>query len=117
MPWHAALRWMPQQTASTTARKQGITQGTHPRRSRCLWPRPRRTGRSFDPSGLDPKARKAFPLRLSHFLTDITRVQRELAWTPKFDVETGLADSFTNDYAIHPSLEPDFSADRALIGA
>lgn len=73
--------------------------------------------RSFDPSGLDPKARKAFPLRLSHFLTDITRVQRELAWTPKFDVETGLADSFTNDYAIHPSLEPDFSADRALIGA
>ena len=26
--------------------------------------------RSFDPSGLDPKARKAF-LRLNHFLTDI----------------------------------------------
>ncbi|MEB3275839.1 MAG: NAD-dependent epimerase/dehydratase family protein, partial [Cyanobacteriota bacterium] len=32
--------------------------------------------RSFDPAGLDKKARKAFPLRLAHFLTDITRVRR-----------------------------------------
>ena len=27
--------------------------------------------RSFDPSGLDPKARKAFPLRLTHFLSSV----------------------------------------------
>ena len=65
---------------------------------------------------LDP-ARKAFPLRLNHFLTDITRVQRELAWEPRFDLAKGLADSFQNDYAIAPSAQPDFSADAALIGA
>ena len=73
--------------------------------------------RSFDPSGLDPKARKAFPLRLSHFLTDITRVQRELAWQPSFDLATGLADSYRNDYALNPTKDPDFSSDAQLIGA
>jgi nucleoside-diphosphate-sugar epimerase len=71
--------------------------------------------RSFDPAGLDPKARKAFPLRLAHFLTDIHRVQRELAWTPVFDVERSLADSFTNDYAKHMPTSPDFSSDEALL--
>ena len=73
--------------------------------------------RSFDPSALDPKARKAFPLRLNHFLTDITRVERELAWHPRFDLAAGLADSFTNDYATNPSSSPDFSSDATLIGA
>lgn len=73
--------------------------------------------RSFDPSGLDPKARKAFPLRISHFLTDITRVQRELAWQPRFDLAAGLADSYRNDYALSPTSEPDFSSDSQLIGA
>ena len=73
--------------------------------------------RSFDPSALDPKARKAFPLRLNHFLTDITRVERELAWQPQFDLATGLADSYTNDYATNPSQNPDFSSDASLIGA
>ena len=73
--------------------------------------------RSFDPSGLDPKARKAFPLRLSHFLTDITRVERELAWTPRFDAAACMADSYGRDYALAPSVDPDFTADAALIGA
>ena len=72
--------------------------------------------RSFNPSELDPKARKAFPLRLNHFLTDITRVERELAWQPSFDLAKGLADSYTNDYALNPTAAPDFSADVALIG-
>jgi nucleoside-diphosphate-sugar epimerase len=72
--------------------------------------------RSFDPSGLDRKARKAFPLRLAHFLTDITRVRRELAWEPAFDVEAILADSFANDYALRSPGEPDFSGDEALLG-
>ena len=73
--------------------------------------------RSFDPSALDPKARKAFPLRLNHFLTDITRVERELAWHPQFDLAAGLADSYANDYATHPTSSPDFSSDATLIGA
>ena len=72
--------------------------------------------RSFDPSGLDKKARKAFPLRLAHFLTDVTRVQRELAWTPLYDVEKAMADSYANDYAKRMPTSPDVSGDAVLIG-
>jgi nucleoside-diphosphate-sugar epimerase len=71
--------------------------------------------RSFDPAGLDPKARKAFPLRLAHFLTDTQRVRRELAWEPAFDLEATLADSFQHDYALRMPTSPDFSADQALL--
>ncbi|MFO7629181.1 MAG: 3-beta hydroxysteroid dehydrogenase, partial [Prochlorococcaceae cyanobacterium] len=71
--------------------------------------------RSFDPAGLDKKARKAFPLRLAHFLTDISRVRRELAWEPEFDLEATLADSYTNDYARLLPTSPDFSGDEALM--
>ncbi|MEB3322810.1 MAG: NAD-dependent epimerase/dehydratase family protein, partial [Synechococcaceae cyanobacterium] len=72
--------------------------------------------RSFDPSGLDPKARKAFPLRLAHFLTDIHRVRRELAWEPAFSLEAGLADSYANDHALREAGTPDFSGDAVLVG-
>jgi nucleoside-diphosphate-sugar epimerase len=72
--------------------------------------------RSFDPSGLDKKARKAFPLRMAHFLTDVTRVQRELAWTPAYSVEAAMVDSYTNDYAGRMPTSPDFSGDAGLIG-
>ena len=71
--------------------------------------------RSFDPSSLDKKARKAFPLRMAHFLTDINRVQRELAWTPQYDVESSLADSYSNDYAKRMPTSPDFSSDDQLL--
>ena len=72
--------------------------------------------RGFDPAGLDPKARKAFPLRLAHFLTDVHRLERELAWKPVFDLDSALADSYTNDYALRSAGSPDFSADAALLG-
>jgi nucleoside-diphosphate-sugar epimerase len=72
--------------------------------------------RSFDPSGLEKKARKAFPLRMAHFLTDVTRVQRELAWTPTYSVEAAMADSYANDYAGRMPTSPDFSCDAGLIG-
>jgi len=71
--------------------------------------------RSFDPAGLDPKARKAFPLRLNHFLVDVHRLERELAWSPVFDAEGALADSYANDYALRAAGTPDFSADAALL--
>ena len=71
--------------------------------------------RSFDPAGLDKKARKAFPLRLAHFLTDTHRVRRELAWEPAFDLEATLADSYANDYALRMPTTPDFSGDTALL--
>ncbi len=72
--------------------------------------------RSFDPAGLDKKARKAFPLRLAHFLTDTHRVRRELAWEPAFDLEATLGDSYANDYALRMPTTPDFSGDAALTG-
>jgi nucleoside-diphosphate-sugar epimerase len=72
--------------------------------------------RSFDPAGLDRKARKAFPLRLAHFLTDTHRVRRELAWEPEYDLAATLADSYTNDYALRMPTSPDFSGDAALLG-
>ena len=72
--------------------------------------------RRFDADALDKKARKAFPLRLAHFLTDITRVRRELAWEPAFDLDATHADSFANDYAKRMPTSPDFSADAALLG-
>lgn len=70
----------------------------------------------FDPSGLDRKARKAFPLRMAHFLVDVHRLRRELAWEPHFDLETGLADSYENDYSTRQPTNPDFSGDEALLG-
>lgn len=71
--------------------------------------------RSFDPAALDPKARKAFPLRLSHFLTDTHRLQRELAWQPQFDLAASLKDSYQHDYAQQDRHPPDFRADDALL--
>ena len=73
--------------------------------------------RSFDPSGLDPKARKAFPLRLTHFLTSVERLKKELAWSPQFDLEAGLRDSYSKDHSQRPAAEVDFSSDDSLFQA
>lgn len=73
--------------------------------------------RHFDPSGLDPKARKAFPLRLSHFLTDVSRAERELAWTPRYDAISAFQHNYDLDYSQRPKVDPDVSGDAALIGA
>ena len=73
--------------------------------------------RPFDPSGLDPKARKAFPLRLSHFLTDVSRAERELAWTPRFDAISAFQHNYDLDYSQRPVTAPDVSGDAALIGS
>lgn len=70
--------------------------------------------RGFDPAKLEAKARKAFPLRLSHFLTDTHRLQRELAWQPTFDLSASLRDSYQLDYAQSEIAPPDFSGDETL---
>lgn len=72
--------------------------------------------RSFDPSCLDPKARKAFPLRLNHFLIDVSRVERELSWQPNYDLADGLACSYVKDYFLNPPENLDFRTDQILIG-
>ena len=71
--------------------------------------------RFFDPAIIDPKARKAFPLRIGHFLTDINRIENELDWTPRYQLEQGLIDSYKNDYLLRQEKEIDFSPDRKLI--
>ncbi|KGG12382.1 Ribosome-associated endonuclease [Prochlorococcus sp. MIT 0601] len=72
--------------------------------------------RSFDYTELEPKARKAFPVRLNHFLTDISKIENHLRWTPSYTLENGLSDSFNNDYAISAATNPDCSLDNSLIG-
>ena len=72
--------------------------------------------RSFDPSKLDPKARKLFPLRLTNFFTDISKIKKDLSWEPKFDLLNGLTDSYKNDYLLSNNEEPDFSSDEFLFG-
>ena len=70
----------------------------------------------FDPAALDPKARKAFPLRIAHFFTSITRICSDLAWTPRFDLDAGLRDSYERDFRHRPGDEqPDFSSDTMLM--
>ena len=72
--------------------------------------------KSFESSFLDPKARKLFPIRLDHFLTDISLIKKDLGWKPKYDLYDGLVDSFENDYKINCYREEvDFSNDSVLI--
>ena len=70
--------------------------------------------RSFDPSKLDPKARKLFPLRLTNFFTDTTKIKKDLSWEPKFDLLNGLVDSYKNDYLLVNHEKIDFSSDDLL---
>jgi nucleoside-diphosphate-sugar epimerase len=70
--------------------------------------------RSFDPSKLDPKARKLFPLRLTNFFTDTSKIKKDLSWEPKFDLLNGLIDSYKNDYLLVKNKQVDFSSDQLL---
>ena len=70
--------------------------------------------RSFNPSKLDPKARKLFPLRLTNFFTDISKIKKDLSWQPKFDLLNGLKDSYENDYQLVNHKNIDFSSDELL---
>ncbi len=70
--------------------------------------------RSFDPSKLDPKARKLFPLRLTNFFTDTSKIKKDLTWEPKFDLLEGLIDSYKNDYLLANHELVDFNSDDLL---
>ena len=70
--------------------------------------------RSFDPSKLDPKARKLFPLRLTNFFTDTSKIEKDLSWEPKFDLLNGLIDSYNNDYLLANHEQVDLSSDELL---
>ena len=71
----------------------------------------------FDIEKLDPKSRKGFPIRLNHYQTDITKIKNDLNWEPKFDLLSGLKDSFINDYQFKKDNEFDRNSDRVLFNS
>jgi len=73
----------------------------------------------YDPKKFDFGKRKAFPMRVQHFFTDIHKAKTELGWQPQFDLVSGLADSFQNDYLAsgRNKAEIDFSLDEEILSA
>ena len=72
----------------------------------------------YDPADFDFGKRKAFPVRQQHFFADIHRAKTELDWQPKYDIMSGLKDSFQNDYLAsgRDESEIDFSLDEEILG-
>ncbi len=73
----------------------------------------------YDPKQFDFGKRKAFPMRVQHFFADVSKAVQELNWQPKFDLISGLKDSFENDYLTDSSdqAEIDFSVDDEIISS
>ena len=72
----------------------------------------------YDPKEFDFGKRKAFPVRQQHFFADIDRAKADLDWQPKYDLVSGLQDSFQNDYLAsgRDESEIDFSLDDEILG-
>lgn len=73
----------------------------------------------YDPKQFDFGKRKAFPLRLQHFFTDIHKAKTDLGWQPQFDLVAGLQDSLKADYLAsdRDKAEVDFSLDDEILAA
>ncbi|HEY9782769.1 MAG TPA: NAD-dependent epimerase/dehydratase family protein [Leptolyngbyaceae cyanobacterium] len=71
----------------------------------------------YDPKKFDFGKRKAFPLRVQHFFADVHKAMTQLNWQPKFDLISGLKDSFQNDYLTsgRDKAEVDFSMDEEIL--
>lgn len=71
----------------------------------------------YDPKQFDFGKRKAFPMRVQHFFADVHKAMQDLNWQPKFDLISGLKDSFQNDYLTSGAdkAEIDFSVDDEII--
>ena len=61
--------------------------------------------------------KKAFPMRVQHFFTDISKAKTELDWQPQFSLIAGLKDAFENDYLANDRHkgEVDFSLDDHIL--
>lgn len=72
----------------------------------------------YDPKNYDFGKRKAFPMRVQHFFTTVNKAMTELSWHPKFDLLSGLKDSFLNDYLAsgRDTAQVDFSVDDEILG-
>lgn len=73
----------------------------------------------YDPKAFDFGKRKAFPMRVQHFFASIDKAKQDLAWAPKFDLVSGLKDSFQADYQVsgRGQAEIDFSTDDEILAA
>ncbi|MEO1145691.1 MAG: NAD-dependent epimerase/dehydratase family protein [Cyanobacteria bacterium J06638_22] len=73
----------------------------------------------YDPKAFDFGKRKAFPMRVQHFFADIHKAKTELDWSPKFDLISGLKDSFQKDYVVsgRDRQEIDFSLDDEILSS
>ena len=71
----------------------------------------------YDPKKFDFGKRKAFPMRVQHFFASVNKAQIELNWQPKYDLISGLKDSWENDYLASGAdkLEVDFSVDDEIL--
>ncbi|MGD1922431.1 MAG: NAD-dependent epimerase/dehydratase family protein [Pleurocapsa sp.] len=72
----------------------------------------------YNPDDFEFGKRKAFPIRQQHFFADTHRAKTELNWHPKYDLVSGLKDSFNNDYLAsgRDRSEIDFSLDEEILG-
>ena len=73
--------------------------------------------KSFNYMKLDPKSRKSFPIRLSHYHTSIAKIKRDLDWEPKYDLLNGLKDSYQKDFMLNPKNPEDPAIDSLLFNS
>ncbi len=73
----------------------------------------------YELKAFDFGKKKAFPMRVQHFFTDIHKAMTQLAWSPQFDLVGGLKDSFTHDFMAsgRHQQEADFSLDEQILAA
>ena len=71
----------------------------------------------YNPTDFDFGKKKAFPMRVQHFFTDITKAKTDLNWQPHFSLAEGLKDSYLNDYsaASQQATDVDFSLDDQIL--
>ena len=71
----------------------------------------------YNPKDFDFGKRKAFPMRVQHFFTDVSKAIKELNWKPEFDLISGLKDSWENDYLAsgRDKKDVDFSTDDEIL--
>ena len=71
----------------------------------------------YDPKQFSFGKRKAFPIRVQHFFTDVHKAMKDLHWQLEFDLLSGLKDSFQNDYLAsgRHQTEIDFSLDEEIL--
>ena len=71
----------------------------------------------YNPKDFDFGKSKAFPMRVQHFFTDISKAKSELNWRPKFDLVSGLKDSYQDDYLANglDKADVDFSLDEQIL--